>query len=362
MGIRRRGVTIGWVSALALAVLAAPAPAFEADQFTLPPERLEDLGPSLQWLVQHELTQILEELNGKIDDALAAAVVADSEQERARQEQRVRELMDERLPAKMLFDRLGPGWPEAKVEAWIKTTDFKTERPARFELDYGGSVYGKAVVIKPLMVFGLSPTVRVHGSLMGVDKVGHFFQQGYEYYEVYLEAEANGAAPEEARVAAVTKGVEQENTIYGKWPTGAYSNADLAANYAGMKFYLNLTRPVRIGDQTRPPILIRGQRRWAFNFAAGETYLEPFVSDHFNEAMNPSAYDKSLRETIRKDVLRRRDAWLGRYGLTRKEAMTLVHELATWHGEGYGHSGFDDLITPANTFYDDAEDDDVARR
>ncbi len=76
-----------------------------------------------------------------------------------------------------------------------------------------------------------SPTVNAYGYYLGTDKLDHFFRQGHEYFEL---AQAKGVA------AAVAHGVKQEHTYFGTLSSGVYSNSDLAANYAGMKFYQNL--------------------------------------------------------------------------------------------------------------------------
>ena len=48
----------------------------------------------------------------------------------------------------------------------------------------------------------------------------------------------------------------------GEATVGIYSNADLAANYAGLKFYLNLTRAVDVGGASLPPVLVRADGKW----------------------------------------------------------------------------------------------------
>jgi hypothetical protein len=52
-----------------------------------------------------------------------------------------------------------------------------------------------------------SPTVNVHGPSVGTNKIDHFFQQGYEYYEQVVRAQARGTAGADAFVPAFTIGV-----------------------------------------------------------------------------------------------------------------------------------------------------------
>lgn len=79
----------------------------------------------------------------------------------------------------------------------------------------------------------LGPSMLVAGHRIGLDKLGHFFQQGYEYYKVAL---AQGLT-----VAQLTqRGKNEEAGRYGLRSTGVYSRADIEANLAGFRFYQSL--------------------------------------------------------------------------------------------------------------------------
>ena len=144
-------------------------------------------------------------------------------------------------------------------------------------------------------------------------------------------------------------GVREESGFYGTRMTGVYSNADLAANYAGLKFYLNLTRPVRVGGAALPPLLVRdGSGNWAFNPARrADESLRLLVGDHMNEALNPSQFDGVLRDTVRHRLKRRAGKLLDFYDTTPARERGRMVELSTWHGEAYGHSGFARVVTIA---------------
>jgi hypothetical protein len=83
--------------------------------------------------------------------------------------------------------------------------------------------------------------------------------------------------------------------FFGLTMVGVYSNADMAANYAGLKFYLNLARPVVVNGRRLPPMLVKRQDLWELNPALPANFLRPFITDHLNEAMNPSLYTGVLR-------------------------------------------------------------------
>ena len=80
---------------------------------------------------------------------------------------------------------------------------------------------------------------------IGLDKLGHFFQQGYEYFEmVHLQKKAVAFA--EARGSVWEKGK------FGLAKTGVYSKADLEANIKGYNFFKALFKNpklnFKIGD------------------------------------------------------------------------------------------------------------------
>jgi hypothetical protein len=185
---------------------------------------------------------------------------------------------------------------------------------------------------------------------MGVDKLGHVFQHGYHYYEEYRRAEGDGANDARATTRAVKMGVEQERGFYGEVMTGVYSNADLAANLAGLKFYLNLTRPVGVGSEKIAALLVRDRSgNWCFNPARRpDQQLRLLVNDTFNEALNPSRFQGVLRDTVRDRLRRRAERLLEFYETTPERERRRVVELSTWHGEKYGHSGFARLVTIAD--------------
>jgi hypothetical protein len=150
--------------------------------------------------------------------------------------------------------------------------------------------------------------------------------------------------------------VDQERGIFGEGLIGVFSNADLAANYAGLKFYLNLTRPVPVGGRALPPLLVRRNGGpWRLNpDRAAADFLRPLVSDHFNEALNPSRFCDQMRPTVRANLRRRVDRVLAFYRTTAEQARAKVAELWTWHGEDYGHCRLDRVVTIADNCFVEA--------
>jgi hypothetical protein len=120
--------------------------------------------------------------------------------------------------------------------------------------------------------------------------------------------------------------------------SGVYSNGDLAANYAGMKFYLNLRHFVRIGERVSPPLFEPTPDGWRLREGIDpERLLEPFVSNHLDESLNPSRYRFS-RASIGSHIRARCDRWMDFYAdrldLTAPSGQSFS---TTWFGEDYGH-------------------------
>lgn len=81
-----------------------------------------------------------------------------------------------------------------------------------------------------LKLKGLTSIIQVNGHLIGLDKLGHFFAEGWSYFEqVYLNGEGIREAME--------WGIEKERGKYGYTTTGIFSYADLVANFNGMRFW-----------------------------------------------------------------------------------------------------------------------------
>jgi hypothetical protein len=84
--------------------------------------------------------------------------------------------------------------------------------------------------------------------------------------------------------------------------------------------------------------------------------MEPFISDHWNEALNPNRYDPLMGPGIR-CILRHRAPRIVRF-YTENDGRpadpnyfdNLARELSTYYGEPYGHCGsVETLMTIGNT-------------
>jgi len=218
---------------------------------------------------------------------------------------------------------------------------------------------------KFVRTFFRSATVNVGGTLFGTDKFLHFFHLGKIYHSTYLDARAEGLSEEAAlaRMIAISDGahpVLSENAFLGTLSTGVRSNADLAADYAGFKFFRNLTEPVRIGKTLLPPMLVREGLEWqlANRVQPGSDFFAAFITPHFNEALNPNGYLGPIGERVRAmlrvrcfDLLEWYRDERGRVR-TRAQFEAIEQELSTFYGEPYGYrnDGADEVSIATTCF------------
>ncbi|MGA9575792.1 MAG: hypothetical protein WBS20_17760 [Lysobacterales bacterium] len=139
-------------------------------------------------------------------------------------------------------------------------------------------------------LFGVGPTIKINGVLVGTDKLGHFLSQGRKFYHRWLKM---GDERQAAEHSAYT-----ERAIFGQMTTGSYSNADLVANYEGYRFYRSLFEDDVIPG--KPAILEWDNDHWImqrpFDFA-------DHVNDYWDEALNINHYDALLYSHMRDRLL-----------------------------------------------------------
>ena len=198
---------------------------------------------------------------------------------------------------------------------------------------------------------------------MGTDKFGHFASIGTAYYWRYAVAVQYGKTEAEATALAVqfgTAGKWSEADLMGLTTTGDYANADLAANYAGLLFFRNLTEPVAVAGAVRQPMVVRDGPYWrlAPHVRPDGQFLAPFISDHWNEALNPGWFMESMRPALREAVGQRADRVRRFYAAADGDTPEAFRDrrlaLRTYWGADYGHRGDDrDLVTIDNACFGD---------
>lgn len=230
------------------------------------------------------------------------------------------------------------------------------------------------LVLDPTKITRLkrTSTMMVNGSYFGTDKVVHFVHMGYLYFAEYRRTLAKGLPVDEAIKNAVNMGAGShffsENNILGYLPTGVVSNGDKAADYVGMKMFLNLTEPVMLKGSMHPPLLVREGEFYRFNshVRRDSDFFNVFVSDHWNEAFNPNTYGPGIARWVMEEVRSRCPDILAFYQdesgrpHTKAGFRRIAEELSTYYGEDYGFDGnLDEMVSVMTACFED--DDRVAQ-
>ena len=344
---------------LVFILLIAPSAAFafETDQFNLPAAPLADIGAEVHDYVEEKVGEAISEINSEItkrQNCLDNQQTKNCDSADANR-QRLNYLRSKDALARRVFNKLGAGIPPFTASgSWMESHKFKAA-PARYKTNRKESIYATF----PSNYFTISETVNLFGEQFGTDKIAHIFQQGYTYLRIYQRALAKNLSPEAATKKACDWGRRSERTFYGNLVSGVYSNADLAANFAGLRFYQNLTGEIKIGEEIKSPLVRLEGGVWRFNESVDlkENLLKPFVTAHLNEALNSSIYTKlfGLRSSVRSHVRKRACAeWKQTFpNLSRADFEKMSNETKLWHGDDYGFTENRNFITIANTCFDD---------
>jgi hypothetical protein len=357
--------------ATALAALCcSPAAAHETDQYTLPVGRqFADLGPHLSRIVHAAIVDAVSATNGEIE----------------------RSLSDGR-PTRQTARLQAPDVVAARVWGYLfaalPTNELLDGALAsrRTQARYPGLITGyrpeQSLHDDPLLLLDLTKLVRslfragtvsVDGTAFGTDKIVHFVHLGHIYYSKYVSARQRGAdestaLAEAAQVSTGNHLLLSENWLLGTFTTGIRSNADLAANYAGLQFYRNLTEPVRLGNRRMAPMLVRDGALWRLDERTrpDSDFFTAFVSPHWNEALNPNAYAIGTRARMR-TLLRARcpdvvDWYRDERGqrLSGRQFAQVHAALSTFYGADYGYrNDGEDTVSIATVCFAPESADDV---
>lgn len=345
----RRSAVLAVTASLAGALLVLygpPTRSHESEQYTLPAGRdFAELGPHFSAIFYRAVAGAAADANA----AIAAAI------EEGRTELQISELQTPDYIAGKVWERIFLAIPTNEL------LDFALVSPS-MQARYPGLVtmYRPAVSIydDPLLVIDLTKfvrtffragTVTVNGTVIGTDKLVHFINVGRIYHAKYETRIQRGLSEQEAVRSAIASTARNpltsEDGVLGMWTTGIHSNGDLAADYAGMHFYRNLTAPVRIGSRVLPPMLVRDGAYWKVQVDPDSEFFTAFITPHWNEVLNPNKYVGYTRGRLRALVRDRCSdalAWYrDRHGQRRGRAQfeAIARELSLYDGEDYGHKG-----------------------
>jgi len=354
---------LGVIFALWILLLHSPGPqAHESDQYTLPVGReFADLGMHFTRLVYGAIADAAAQTNESIADTFSNG--------EATPETVAMQSPD--VIAGNVWERLFATFPtNESLDASLSNAEFRDLYPGlvtayraeQFLYDHPGLL----VDITKLVRIGFrASTVMVDGTSFGTDKIIHFVNLGRIYHSYYLDGLNQGLVDEGILTETVPVSVNSnpffsENGLLGMVTTGVRSNGDLAANYAGFKFYRNLTETVTIGKRRLPPMLVLEGHFWQINEQVNpySDFFTRFITPHWNEALNPNAYADWTDTWVRKSIQARCPDLLGWYrdphgNIRDREAFVrLSRELSSWYGEDYAYeSEGEETVSIATTCY-----------
>ena len=197
----------------------APAPGAEIDSVTTRGVALDDGTEAINGIFNQRLREGVANANGGEEDFAAMESGEFCDQERLYAELR-----------KAIFHSFIPRWGLRGYDLDLQLRELLAGKSLSVSLE--DSIYGDMDYLEgfSLRVKELSDVVRIDGHLMGLDKIGHFFAEGWEYFERTRE---EGETLEEV----MEWGGRQEAGRFGYLTTGVYSFADLTANFHGWRFW-----------------------------------------------------------------------------------------------------------------------------
>lgn len=140
------------------------------------------------------------------------------------------------------------------------------------------SIYKKSQLFK-LKIFGVN--INVNGIHLGLDKLDHILRTGYLYFKIYQKNRQDGLSEQQAEIAAIRKGIQQEKTYFGYWVSGVFSYADLEANYQGLRLHKQFC------SGSQPYLKQRFNGTWAFTRSID---LKAYINPWFDESYNTNTY------------------------------------------------------------------------
>ncbi len=303
---RYRHATVLGITAL---VLSLEASAMECDSFALREQTRAEASQVLNEYLNSGLAQAVDVWNGSVNRTGCAPTQAPWKAPRLKQAGRCPRCGPEFRFASLLSDRIGGPNLKGTLETWLESvpTEYRLT-PGRDSVYRGTSVLANRML--SLATIGLIPwsaeqffvSTRPPGSddgalgeivRIGGDKLDHFFSEGFKYHDLLVR---EGRTIEEV----LRLGEWWERTKFGLQVSGVFSNADLVANYEGLRFYNTLFSG---GDGHAP--LVEWIRR------SGEAprirTLRPFdlrewVNPYWDEVTNPSAFTPVFWRSMRRNM------------------------------------------------------------
>ena len=335
------------------------ATAHETDQHTMPLGRkFADLGPYFTRDFFDRIDRAVLETNARIQRASQRG--NEAEAQRLRRTHIVIEAVHAQFPSFVTY--IGD------VDRTLHSKQMKRQYPGLVvawkprEWIYAGC---SPLDVRQIYRLWNTSTIMIDGTYLGTDKLGHLVHNGWFYYLAHRRAVERGESAEQALRRAIDLGaggdfLHSERRLLGYLTSGVFSNADLAANYIGFKFYRNLVEDQQFCGRMRKALLQQRSGYWAIRegVTPRSRFLTEMISDHLNEVFNPNLYAFGVEAPVRKGIAARCElvrAWyvdINGQKLSRDDLDAVGEYVRTYFGETYGHEGNpDEMVSVANVCF-----------
>jgi cytohesin len=341
--------------------IATVAGAHETDQHTLPEGRqFADIGPLLSRWHYRAVKGGVDKVNAEIKLAIARHA-SEGELRRLQDPDRLVRAVNKQFP-----------WAMDVIEGWdtkVRSEALADQFPGYvvgYKQPFANIYQHTQQLFDPRVFFRLwlGANLKAYGHYIGTDKIGHFTDEGMNYYNVYHKARRAGDSEEVAVKRAIFLGTDDfllgEKGMLGLLSAGDYSNGDLTSNWLGFSFYRNLTQPWPLQGKMQPAMCDRDGPYWklAPHVRIDSNFFQVFVCDAEDEALNPGLFETGMRKPLRKAIQDRREAVLEHYvdehGCRRNKEWfdAKLETFHTYYGQYYGHAGkYDELVAIGNTLF-----------
>lgn len=344
-GRRRAGVLAVLLASCGLVLTPAPtAQAHESEQYTLPVGRnFADLGPYFSRIFYDAIVGAVAEANAAISATLQGQPPTTP----------LAELHSSDFIAGKVWEHIFAAIPANELlDVQLISESVQSQFPGLVTMYRPmQSIYDDPLLVidltKAVRTFFRAGTVSAGGEVFGTDKLVHFINVGRIYHAKYERRIKRGLPAQEAIKSAIASTsrnlLTSEDGVLGIMTTGIHSNGDMAADFAGMQFYRNLTETIRIGSRTMAPMLVRDGQFWRVQVQPDSDFLTAFITPHWNEVLNPNKFVRYTSGRIR-TLMRERcadavDWYRDERGQPRGRAQfeAIERELSRHYGVDYGH-------------------------
>ena len=147
-----------------------------------------------------------------------------------------------------------------------------------------------------LHVYGMGTLIRVGEHFIGSDKLGHFFYDGFRYYDKAFGPRGKGEQH------AHNYGQTTEKGLFGYLMTGVFSYADLSANFHGLRFWNSIFGAVKdpLTGKKVDPYFTCEKGSWVLT---KKFRLEKYVDAGWDEAINCNDYkDEEIKKLVKSRI------------------------------------------------------------